>query len=155
MEKVKSYRQVKGEVAVGYEDFAGRIAASFEHCDFLSFDYGEKYVRNDFSIRIYKKHETFPLFDEDVILEEVFKKSDITFDVNFEQVMDAFEAAGFETVHYETQARALVRFGLIDMLEAFARQTTQENYLREVDKVKTLIAPTMMGDKFKLVHFRK
>jgi SAM-dependent MidA family methyltransferase len=48
-----------------------------------------------------------------------------------------------------------VRFGLIDMLEAFARQTTQENYLRQVDRVKTLIAPTMMGDKFKLIHFRK
>ena len=155
MEKVKTYRQVKGEVAVGYEDFANEIAASFKHCDFLSFDYGEKYVRNDFSIRIYKKHETFPLFDEDVILEEVFKKSDITFDVNFEQVMEAFGDAGFETVHYETQARALVRFGLIDMLEAFARQTTQEIYLREVDKVKTLIAPTVMGDKFKLIHFRK
>jgi SAM-dependent MidA family methyltransferase len=41
------------------------------------------------------------------------------------------------------------------MLETFARQTTQEIYLREIDKVKTLIAPTMMGDKFKLTHFRK
>ena len=155
LKQIEKYRQVKGEVAIGYEAFAEELAGSFEHCDFLSFDYGEKYVRNDFSIRIYKKHETFPLFDEAVVLEEVFKQSDITFDVNFQQVMDAFEAAGFETVHYETQARALVRFGLIDMLEAFARETTQEIYLREVDKVKTLIAPTMMGDKFKLIHFRK
>ena len=155
LEKIKPYRQVKGEVAVGYEDFASELAESFDHCDFLSFDYGEKYVRNDFSIRLYKKHETFPLFDEAVVLEEEFKQSDITYDVNFQLAMDAFALAGFEVVHYETQARALVRFGLIELLEAFARQTTQEIYLREVDKVKTLIAPTMMGDKFKLVHFRK
>ncbi|HHH37747.1 MAG TPA: hypothetical protein ENK77_03930, partial [Epsilonproteobacteria bacterium] len=155
MEKVEKYRQVKGEVAVGYEDFAKRMAQSFEQCDFLSFDYGEKYVRNDFSVRLYKKHETFPLFDEEVVLQEAFQKSDITYDVNFGHVIDAFEEAGFETIAYETQARALVRFGLIEMLEAFARQTTQENYLRQVDRVKTLIAPTMMGDKFKLIHFRK
>jgi len=155
LKKIEPYRQVKGEVAVGYEDFAIELAGCFEHCDFLSFDYGEKYVRNDFSIRLYKKHETFPLFDEAVVLEEEFKRSDITYDVNFQLAIDAFASAGFEVAHYETQARALVRFGLIELLEAFARQTTQEIYLREVDKVKTLIAPTMMGDKFKLVHFKK
>ena len=155
MEKAEKYRQVKGEVAVGYEDFAHRMASSFDHCDFLSFDYGEKYVRNDFSVRIYRKHETFPLFDDEVILKDAFQKSDITFDVNFGHVIDAFEEAGFETIHYETQARALVRFGLIDMLESFARQTSQDKYLRQVDRVKTLIAPTMMGDRFKLIHFRK
>jgi SAM-dependent MidA family methyltransferase len=49
----------------------------------------------------------------------------------------------------------LVRFGLIDILEQFAKQTTQANYLREADKIKTLIAPTIMGDKFKMVHFKK
>ncbi len=155
LKRIEPYRQVKGEVAVGYEDFAIELAECFDHCDFLSFDYGEKYVRNDFSIRLYKKHETFPLFDEEVVLEEEFKRSDITYDVNFQLAIDAFVAAGFEVAHYETQARALVRFGLIELLEAFARQTTQEIYLREVDKVKTLIAPTMMGDKFKLVHFKK
>ena len=155
LNKVEKYRQVKGEVAVGYEDFAERMAESFEHCDFLSFDYGEKYVRNDFSVRIYRKHETLPLFDEELLLRDEFQKSDITYDVNFGHVIDAFEDAGFETVDYETQARALVRFGLIDMLEAFARQTTQDKYLREVDKVKTLIAPTMMGDRFKLVHLKR
>ncbi|MEA3490518.1 MAG: SAM-dependent methyltransferase [Campylobacterota bacterium] len=155
LNKIEKYRQVKGEVALGYEDFAVEIAGSFEHCDFLSFDYGERYVRNDFSIRLYREHETLPLFDDEVVLEDEFKKSDITYDVNFELVIDAFGDAGFDLVDYETQARALVRFGLIDMLEAFAKQTTETTYLREVDKVKTLIAPTMMGDKFKLVHLRK
>jgi SAM-dependent MidA family methyltransferase len=155
LKNIKKYRQTKGEVAVGYETFAEEMARGIKKCDFISFDYGEKYVRNDFSIRLYKKHETFPLFDEEVNLRKEFEKSDITYDVNFEHVIDAFSAAGFETLHYETQARALVRFGLIDMLEDFARQTTHEKYLREVDKVKTLIAPTMMGDKFKMLHLRQ
>jgi len=145
----------QGEIAVGYEVFAKNMSKGIQKCDFVSFDYGEKYVRNDFSIRVYRSHETFPLFDEALILSESFKKDDITYDVNFGHVSEAFVGNGFNEVLYETQARALVRFGLIDILEKFARQTSQENYLREADKIKTLIAPTIMGDKFKMVHFRK
>jgi len=149
------HRQVKGEVAVGYEAFALHMAKGIEKCDFVTFDYGERFVRNDFSIRVYENHKTFPLFDEELTLSEAFQHADITYDVNFAHVIDAFEEAGFELDKYETQARALVRFGLIDILEQFAKQTTQANYLREADKVKRLIAPTIMGDKFKMVHFRK
>jgi len=145
----------QGEISVGYEDFAQAMAQSTEKCDFISFDYGEKYVRNDFSIRVYRKHETFPLFDEALKLEESYKKDDITYDVNFAHVSEAFEANGFEECFYETQARALIRFGIIDILEEFSKQTTPARYAREADKIKTLIAPTMMGDRFKLVHFRK
>ena len=145
----------QGEVAVGYESFAKNMAKGIKKCDFVSFDYGEKYVRNDFSIRVYRKHETFPLFDEELVLADSFKNDDITYDVNFGHVSEAFVANGFEEVSYETQARALIRFGLIDILEQFAKQTTQAKYVREADKVKTLISPTIMGDKFKMVHFRK
>jgi len=155
LQKVSEYHQTKGEVAVGYKEFALEISKSFEKCDFVSFDYGEKYVRNDFSIRIYKNHQTLPLFDDEVILSSEFKNSDITYDVNFQDVIDSFESAGFELDSYETQARAMIRFGLIDMLEDFAKQTTQERYLREVDKIKTLISPTIMGDKFKLIHLKR
>ncbi len=155
LEFASKHRQVKGEVAVGYEEFASDMARGIKRCDFVSFDYGERFVRNDFSIRVYQKHETFPLFDEELKLSEAFQNSDITYDVNFGHVIDAFNEAGFTLDKYETQARALVRFGLIDILEQFAKQTTQERYLREADKIKTLIAPTIMGDKFKMVHFRK
>jgi len=149
------HRQVKGEVAVGYEAFASHMAKGIKRCDFVSFDYGERLVRNDFSIRVYQNHETFPLFDEELKLSEAFQNADITYDVNFGHVIDAFTEAGFILDKYETQARALVRFGLIDILGEFAKQTTQARYLREADKVKTLISPTIMGDKFKMVHFRK
>jgi SAM-dependent MidA family methyltransferase len=155
LEFASKHRQVKGEVAVGYEEFAQNMAKGVTKCDFVTFDYGERFVRNDFSIRVYQKHKTFPLFDEELNMEEAYQDTDITYDVNFGHVIEAFEEAGFRLNKYETQARALVRFGLIDILEMFAKQTTQENYLREADKIKTLIAPTIMGDKFKMVHFQK
>ena len=151
----KKHRLRTGEIAVGYEAFAQSMATGIEHLDFITFDYGEKYVRNDFSIRIYTEHKTLPLFDEELILSDAYQKADITFDVNFAQVIDAFEENGFETVAYETQARALVRFGMIDILEQYAKTTTEVNYLREADRIKTLISPTIMGDRFKMVHFRK
>ncbi len=151
----KTHRLIQGEIAVGYEKFAKEMASGIDKCNFISFDYGEKYVRNDFSIRVYRSHETFPLFDEALNLSESYQKDDITYDVNFGHVTEAFCAEGFEEVAYETQARALIRFGLIEILEQFAKQTTQERYAREADKVKTLISPTMMGDRFKMVHFQK
>jgi len=99
----------QGEVAVGYEAFAEAMAKGIQKCDFVTFDYGEKYVRNDFSIRVYRAHETFPLFDEALNLSEAFQKDDITYDVNFRHVSEAFAEAGFSEVSYETQARATDR----------------------------------------------
>lgn len=151
----KTHYLTQGEIAVGYEAFASQMARGIQKCDFVTFDYGEKYVRNDFSIRIYRAHQTFPLFDEALKLCESYQKDDITYDVNFAHVSDAFEQAGFKEIAYETQARALVRFGLIEILEQFAKQAQQAHYVREADKIKTLLSPTMMGDRFKMIHFRK
>lgn len=145
----------QGEIAVGYEGFAKEMASGIKSCDFVTFDYGEKYVRNDFSIRIYRSHQTFPLFDEDLELSQSYQQDDITYDVNFGHVSEAFESAGFKEMIYETQARALIRFGLIDILEQFSKQAKQAHYVREADKIKTLISPTMMGDRFKMIHLRK
>ena len=151
----KKHHLTQGEIAVGYEAFAKHMSLGIKQCDFVTFDYGEKYVRNDFSIRVYRKHEVYPLFDEALELFESYKNDDITYDVNFEHVSEAFREAGFNEETYETQARALIRFGLIDILEQFSKQTTPARYASEADKIKTLIAPTMMGDRFKMIHFKK
>ena len=149
-----SHNLTKGEIAVGYEEFAKDLSKGIKKCDFVSFDYGEKYVRNDFSIRIYQSHKTLPLFDEELNLKESFKNDDITYDVNFNHISQAFSKANFKEIKYLTQAKALIEFGLIDILSQFSKITTQNIYQREADKIKTLIAPTMMGDRFKMVHFR-
>ncbi len=145
----------KGEIAVGYEAFAQRVADAAERSQFVSFDYGDRTVRNDFSIRVYEGHQTYPFFDEELDLERTFGETDITYDVNFGHVIEAFEGAGMKLVDYETQARALVRFGIIEILEQYAAQASHADYLRQADRIKTLIAPTMMGERFKMVHFSK
>jgi len=154
-EVCKKYSIQKGEIALGYEEFALNLAKNINKFEFITFDYGEKYPRNDFSIRIYHKHKVFPLFEEDLLLQELFGKSDITFDVNFMHLIDSFRKANIKNVSYQTQLKALVEFGIISLLEILKEKAGETAYLREVQKVKTLLEPTGMGDRFKVAVFRK
>jgi SAM-dependent MidA family methyltransferase len=149
----RKYGMQKGEIAVGYEAFARRIAAAADRLDFVAFDYGDRYARDDFSIRIYAEHEVFPLFDDGVDFGRLFGESDITYDVNFAHVIDAFESEGMEMKAYKKQANALIDFGIVGLLEAYAKEATQAQYLHHADKIKTLIAPNIMGERFKMVMF--
>ncbi len=151
----KKYGREKGEVARGYESFAEALFEGIGKGVFVSFDYGEKEIRTDFSIRIYKGHEVFPLFEEGLDLSRYFGRSDLTYDVHFQHVIDAFEAVGFTLGAYKTQLRALTEMGLPDLLEQLAAYGDQKLYMRELNKIKTLIDPQMMGERFKMVEFHK
>ncbi|MGB3750605.1 MAG: SAM-dependent methyltransferase [Arcobacteraceae bacterium] len=151
----EKYTISKGEIAVGYEEFAATLAKNIQHFEFISFDYGELYPRNDFSCRIYEKHSVFPLFDEQVNLEKYYQRSDITYDVHFGHLIDCFKNNGIQHISYETQLKALVRFGIIELLEILHKNVDEKIYLSEANKVKTLLNPTGMGDRFKMVCFRK
>ena len=153
--KCKKYKITKGELALGYEEFAKNICENIKNFYFLSFDYGEKYPRNDFSCRIYSKHEVFPIFDEKLDLTKLYKNSDITYDVNFSHVIDSFNSFCKCEVEYQTQLKALVEFGILDLLEILQKNVSEENYLKEVQKVKTLLEPTGMGDRFKMLLIKK
>jgi len=149
------YKVTKGEVSVGYEDFAQNMCKNINKFEFVTFDYGEKYPRNDFSCRIYEKHNVYPIFDENIQLGKLFGKSDITYDVNFTHVIDCFKKAGAKNLTYETQLKALVSFGIIELLEILHKNVDDDIYLSEANKVKTLLNPTGMGDRFKMASFRK
>ena len=151
----KKYNVTKGEVARGYEEFALEMSNNINTFEFVTFDYGEKYPRNDFSCRIYEKHNVFPIFDKDINLEKLYEKSDITYDVNFQHIIDSFEILGIENISYQTQLKALVSFGITELLEILHQNTDEKTYLREANKVKTLLTPTGMGDRFKMASFRK
>ena len=148
------YKITKGEVAVGYEQFATTLKQNINKFEFVTFDYGELYPRNDFSCRIYEEHKVYPLFDDDIKLEELFGKSDITYDVNFQHLIDSFSQANIENIMYQTQLKALVDFGIIELLEILHKNVDEDTYLKEVNKVKTLLEPTGMGDRFKVAVFR-
>lgn len=149
----EKYKQDRGEIALGYESFAEAMKKSSKRFEFMSFDYGELEARSDFSIRVYQNHQTFPLFDEALNRSEAFGKSDITYDVNFEHVKEAYETQGITCAQYATQLVALVEMGILDLLAMLKEHAGDEIYTQELEKVKILITPSLMGERFKMIRF--
>jgi len=154
-EKAARYFKDRGEIAIGYEAFALEMAGAAESFEFMSFDYGEMKARPDFSLRIYDKHKVMPFFEEGLDRKALFGKSDITYDVTFEHVKDAYEEAGVSFVSLKAQMSALVDMGILELLEILKANVEEKLYLQELDKVKTLIMPDMLGERFKCIVFRK
>ncbi len=161
--KAERYNIVKGEVAIGYEEFVEDLAY-IDRYEFVTFDYGEKKARGDFSLRVYDKHRVYPFFaltdlvgesQEKIGLCELFAKSDITYDVNFNHLIGAFEQSGAVLHSYSSQVKALVEFGLIGLLDMLRENTDEKSYKKELNRAKTLIDPAFMGERFKMVCFRK
>ncbi|MDD5401015.1 MAG: SAM-dependent methyltransferase [Sulfurimonas sp.] len=154
-QKAKKYHKDRGEIAKGYEEFAIEMASSCKKFEFMSFDYGEMQARPDFSLRVYAKHEVIPFFDENIKREELFAKSDITYDVTFAHVKDAFLEAGVEFIELKAQMVALVNMGILELLEILKEKADEKIYKQELEKVKILIMPNFLGERFKMVRFRK
>lgn len=153
LEHTQKYKKDRGEIAIGFESFAKTLASSVPKFEFMSFDYGELEARSDFSIRVYQEHQVVPLFDENLELEKVFGVTDITYDVNFAHVRDTFEAEGLKCVGYATQLVALVEMGILDLLSLLKEKANDEIYHQELEKVKILITPSLMGERFKMIRF--
>lgn len=163
--KADEYGVNKGELCLGYEPFAEAMNQCCERFEFVTFDYGDKEARGDFSLRVYANHQVYPFFALTDLVEEklreesdmntFFAKSDITYDVNFSHLFHAFEKSGISVNDYSTQMKALVDFGLIELLELFAKNVSEKQYDTEVHKIKTLIDPSFMGERFKMACFRK
>ncbi len=151
----EKYKQDRGEIAVGYESFAIAMKNTAKKFEFMSFDYGELSARSDFSIRVYQEHQTFPLFDDALNRTDAFGKTDITYDVNFTHVKDAFLEAGIECVQYSTQLVALIEMGILDLLAMLKEHAGDDIYAQELEKVKILITPSLMGERFKMIRFVK
>jgi len=153
--KAKKYHKDRGEIARGYEAFAKEMAGAAKKFEFISFDYGEMQARPDFSLRIYTKHEVHPFFEEGLNRAELFAKSDITYDVTFLHVKDAYEEAGVKFVEFKAQMVALVDMGILELLETLKENVDEKIYKQELEKVKMLIMPNFLGERFKMIRFRK
>lgn len=154
-EKAERFHKDRGEIAVGYEAFARQMAKAANRSEFITFDYGEMQARPDVSLRVYKGHEVFPFFDEGLDRADAFKKSDLTYDVTFAHVKEAFEGAGMPMKAYATQMKALVEMGILDLLEILRANAEEKVYKQELEKVKMLIMPQFLGERFKMIRFRK
>ncbi|WP_297440488.1 SAM-dependent methyltransferase [Sulfurimonas sp.] len=158
--QAKKYHKDRGEIAVGYEEFAQEMVNAAKSFEFMSFDYGEMQARPDFSLRIYAKHTVIPFFtpkenEEYIPREELFAKSDITYDVTFAHVKDAYEAAGTTYIELKAQMVALVDMGILDLLEILKDNADEKIYKQELEKAKMLIMPNFLGERFKMIKFRK
>ena len=163
----QKYGIKKGEVSIGFDSFASSMTASVKKFEFVTFDYGDKEKRTDYSIRIYHKHQSYPFFSlthfvedenekpKDLSLGALYQQSDITYDVNFTHLIDAFEAKGVDTIYYKTQLALLVEFGIIALLDLLQQQTDEKTYQAEMNRAKVLLDPSFMGERFKGVVFRK
>ncbi len=154
-EHCKKYDILKGEVSLSYESFIKNLCKSIKKFEFISFDYGEEYPRNDFSIRVYKQHKVYPFFEENLNLENLYKKTDLTYDVHFAYLIDLFKKENVQKINFSTQLKALVDFGIIELLEILKANVKEDIYLKEVQKVKILLEPKNMGDRFKVLQVRK
>ena len=153
--KAKKYHKDRGEIARGYEEFAQEMSSAAKKFEFISFDYGEMQARPDFSLRIYTKHKVLPFFDEEVQREELYQKSDITYDVTFAHVKDAYEEAGVEFIELKAQMVALVDMGILDLLEILKKNVEEKIYKQELEKAKMLLMPNFLGERFKMIRFRQ
>ncbi len=153
--KAALYHKDRGEIAVGYEEFAKEMSGAAKRFEFMSFDYGEMMARPDFSLRVYDKHKVYPFFDEELNREEAFGSTDITYDVTFEHVKDAYEEAGVRFVELKAQMSALVNMGILELLEMLQKNVDEKIYKQELEKVKILIMPDFLGERFKMIRFRK
>lgn len=151
----KKYSITKGEVALSYKDFVDTLCKNITHFEFLTFDYGDRFPRNDFSIRIYEKHSVYPIFEKNLDLENLFKNSDITYDVHFNYLKDCFLNNNILNVQFNTQLKSLIQFGILDLLEILKANVDEKTYLKQTQKVKILLEPTGMGDRFKTLNVRK
>ncbi|MEA3314459.1 MAG: SAM-dependent methyltransferase, partial [Campylobacterota bacterium] len=122
----EKYHITKGEIPVGYKEFTQNLSKNIDKFEFITFDYGEKYPRNDFSARVYFKHNVFPIFDEKMNLEQFFGLSDITYDVHFDYLIDCFKDLGVSDINYETQLKAMVSFGIVELLEMLHKNVDEE-----------------------------
>jgi SAM-dependent MidA family methyltransferase len=157
------YSIKRGELPIGYKEFANNLAKAFKKYEFVTFDYGDIKRRDDFSLRIYHKHKSYPFFEltdfvestTDTTLKQLYQNSDITYDVDFGLLIEEFQNSGAKSIWFKNQMATLVEFGITDLLEMLAKNSNETTYKRELDRAKILINPAFMGERFKAIIFRR
>lgn len=154
----KKFSIKQGEIPIGYEEFIKTLSAKLSKFEAVFFDYGEKKPRNEISLRVYKNHQVFSFSDfytNKFDIKKFYQKSDITYDVSFEILIDEFARNGVNVEFFGTQAKALVDFGILKLLEILQKNTDEKIYQNELNKAKNLIFPQIFGERFKALILRK
>ena len=123
-----------------------RIAASLDRGYHLAIDYG--YLRDEFYAQ---PHGTLMCYWRHQATENPYTRigeQDITAHVNFSDLMDEGAAASLKTVHFGTQKDYLIELGILDELRKLGEAGDAAS-LQRLLKIKKLILPGSMGERFK------
>jgi SAM-dependent MidA family methyltransferase len=142
------------EIQLVARGFVRTLAQSMAHGVILLIDYGfpehEYYLaqRSEGTLMCHYRHRAHadPFFLPGL--------QDITSHIDFSAVAHAGEESGLELLGYTGQAQFLINCGITDML----LRTPPENaaaYLPQAAAVQQLLAPSEMGELFKVIAFGK
>lgn len=151
--RAAKFKVTRGEIMLGIDEFAAKVAASADRLKFISFDYGQMGARNEITLRIFKNHCIFSLL-EIADLRPFFGVSDLTYSLDFMQLKTSFGDAGFKFNAFKKQSAALIDFGAINVLET-AKKGSERAYKEFVKQFKFLSNPDFLGEKFKMIEFEK
>lgn len=149
LKKCEKIELLKGEFSQELENFFEILDKSCEKFIFNTFDYGVKYP-NKFSIRIYKEHQVYSFFD--VNLNNYYKISDLTYNINFTHLKYLIKKFNYQLLSYKKQNLALIDFGFEQLLNDSLKinETIYNNFLKQA---KNLFFN--FDDKFHFIEFQK
>ena len=138
------------EINLDAKDYIQKIGRKLKKGYVISVDYGfpsaelYKPYRMRGTLLCYHKHRYSENFFENVGLQ------DITSHVNFSALAYYGKIADLETTGFTDQAHFLISLGLMEILEELQNRDDYEAFER-INRLKTLILPKGMGEKFKVL----
>jgi SAM-dependent MidA family methyltransferase len=133
------------EIGLDAQRWIHQIAESLHRGYHVAIDYG--YLRDDFFAQ---PHGTLMCYWRHQAVENPYIRigqQDITAHVNFSDLMDE---PGLETALFTTQKDYLIRLGILPEIEKLATASDARSVARLM-KMKNLILPGMMGERFKVL----
>jgi SAM-dependent MidA family methyltransferase len=136
------------EINVEARRWIRQIAASLDRGYHLAIDYG--YLANEFYAQ---PRGTLMCYWQHQAVEDPYTRigeQDITAHVNFSDLMDAGVDSGLETNRFTTQMDYLIELGILEEIGRLATAGDAASMKRLV-KIKKLILPDSMGQRFKVL----
>jgi len=147
---IKIFEGMQTEINLDAKDYIQKIGKKLNKGYVITIDYGYpsaelyKPYRMRGTLLCYHKHKYSENFYENVGLQ------DITSHVNFSALKYYGRLAGLEFLGFTDQAHFLTNLGLLDILNELQQRDDYESYER-INRLKSLVLPKGMGEKFKVL----
>ncbi len=147
---IKILEGMQTEINLDAKDYIQKIGKKLNKGYVITIDYGYpsaelyKPYRMRGTLLCYHKHKYSENFYENVGLQ------DITSHVNFSALKYYGSLVGLEFLGFTDQAHFLTNLGLLDILNELQQRDDYESYER-INRLKSLVLPKGMGEKFKVL----